>query len=265
VATVAFFHAHPDDEAIATGGTMAKLADAGHRTICITATRGELGEVDEGVLRPGEQLWERRVAEQEDAWRVLGVARGEFLGYRDSGMAGEPTNDDADCFWQADIDDAGGRLAALLRDESVDVLTVYDSHGGYGHPDHIQVHRVGVRAAELAGTPRVYESTFDRDYMRQIMTEARAAGVTEIEDAAEALDDEQLFGVPGSLITTRVDVSGYLDTKRKAMAAHASQMSDTSFFLSMPDDAFARTWGTEFYVRRDAPAGTVEDDILAGV
>src|SRR5579863_3915051 len=150
MATALFFHAHPDDEAIATGGTMARMADEGHRVVLVTATRGELGEVPEGLLSPGETLAERRADELAASCKVLGVARHEYLGYGDSGMAGEPTNKDPACFWQADVEEAAGRLAAILDQEHADVFVTYDENGGYGHPDHIQVHRVGIRAAERA-------------------------------------------------------------------------------------------------------------------
>src|SRR5262245_58329780 len=145
--TIVFFHAHPDDEAIATGGSMARAKRDGHRVVLVSATRGELGEFAPDSLAPGEQLVDRRVAELHASAAVLGVDRVEFLGYRDSGMMGEPTNDDPDAFWSADIEQAAGRLARLLEAEHADVLTIYDDHGNYGHPDHIQVHRVGVRAA----------------------------------------------------------------------------------------------------------------------
>ena len=260
MATALFFHAHPDDEAIATGGTMAKAVAAGHRVILVCATRGERGEVPEGFLGPGEPLWQRREEEVQDAARVLGVHRGEFLGYVDSGMMGESTNDDPESFWQADLDEAAERLAAILREESVDVLTVYDERGNYGHPDHIQVHRVGVRAAELAGTSRVYEATVDRDAIRDLMRRGRELGLTEVPDVEEGGDLE--LGVPASMITTRVDVRDFLDQKRRAMAAHASQISETSFFLSMPPAAFEAVWGTECYIRRGAEPGTVEDDLF---
>jgi LmbE family N-acetylglucosaminyl deacetylase len=265
MATVAFFHAHPDDEAIATGGTMAKLAASGHRVLEFMATRGELGEVADGFLRDGEELWERRVEETVAAARILGVSRGEWLGYRDSGMKGEPTNEDPSCFWQADVDEAAERMAAWLREEDVDVLVVYDANGTYGHPDHVQVHRVGVRAAELAGTRRVYESTYDRDHVRKLMQLARERGVPDLQPEGEDVTDDPSFGLPASQITTRVDVRDFLDAKRKAMAAHASQISETSFFLAMPDDVFEMTWGTEFYVRRGAAAGTAEDSLVDGL
>src|SRR5688500_3649860 len=147
MATLVCFHAHPDDEAIATGGTMAKAAADGHRVILVTATKGEHGEVVEGFLDPGEELWQRREQEVADACKALGVARHEFLGYTDSGMMGEPENDAPGSFWRADLDEAARRLADILDEEEADILTVYDDTGGYGHPDHIQVHRVGVRAA----------------------------------------------------------------------------------------------------------------------
>src|SRR5256886_14836785 len=136
--TLVTFHAHPDDEAIATAGVMAKYADEGHRVVLVVATRGEEGEVAEGFLSPGESLADRRVQETEEAARRLGVARVEFLGYLDSGMMGTPENDVAGCFWRADVGEAATKLAALLDEERADVLTVYDENGNYGHPPHIQ-------------------------------------------------------------------------------------------------------------------------------
>src|SRR5690606_28839417 len=136
----------PDDESIGTGGTLARAAAEGHRVVLVFATRGELGEVTDAFLDDGEQLGDRREAECHASAAVLGAQRVAFLGYRDSGMMGEPSNDDEQCFWQADVDEAADRLAAILRDEDADVITIYDDHGGYGHPDHIQVHRVGVAA-----------------------------------------------------------------------------------------------------------------------
>ena len=262
MATLVFFHAHPDDEAIATGGTMAKAAAEGHRVVLVCATRGELGEVADDFLDPGEELWQRREQELAEACKVLGVARHEYLGYRDSGMAGTPENHAPECFWQADVEEAAGRLASILREERADVLTVYDDNGNYGHPDHIQVHRVGVRAAELAGTPKVYEATLDRDYVIDLMKRGRELGLPNIPD----VDPEDFrMGSPGEVITTRIDVVGFLDQKRRAMAAHASQIAETSFFLNMPPQAFAAMWGLEAYVLRGAPAGTVEADLLEGL
>jgi len=269
MATLVCFHAHPDDEVIATGGAMAKAHADGHRVVLVTATRGERGEVAPDFLRPGEQLWERRVVELQAAADVLGVDRIEFLGYSDSGMMDTPTNDDPASFWQADVDEAAHRLAAILREEQADVLTIYDANGGYGHPDHIQVHRVGVRAAALAEVERVYEATIDRDRMRALL-EAAVAGTAEAGDnpAVTAMAEEMLkdggptMGSPGALITTRVDVSAWLTEKRKAMAAHASQIGPDSFFLAMPDAGFAMAFGSETFIRRDAAPGLVETEIV---
>jgi LmbE family N-acetylglucosaminyl deacetylase len=248
--TLVTFHAHPDDESIATAGTMARAKAEGHRVVLVVATRGELGEYSPDALAPGETLTERRVAEQLAAAEVLGVDRVEFLGYRDSGMAGEPTNDADGAFARADLDEAATRLAAILRDESADVLTVYDDHGGYGHPDHVQVHRVGVRAAALAGTPRVYESTANREFIQELLSRR----ADEVPDAPDAPDAAQMsdFGSPADIITTTVDVRDYVDQKRGAMRAHASQIPADSFFLALPDDAFRDAFGAEWYIRRDA-------------
>lgn len=249
------FHAHPDDEAIATGGTMAKAASEGHRVVLAVATRGEHGEIEPGVLDEGEALWERRVEETHRAAEVLGVARVEFLGYRDSGMMGEATNDDPECFWRADPDDAAARLARLLDEEGAEVLTVYDQHGGYGHPDHIQVHRVGVSAAALAGVPRVYEVTFNRDHILRLLETAPE------ELGGEGFDPERVrsLGVPEESITTAVRVESFTAAKRAAMRAHASQIAEQHFLLAMSDEAFAAAFGIEWFVRRDAPQGPTSD------
>jgi len=264
VATVVFFHAHPDDEAIATGGTMALLADQGHRVVLVTATRGELGEVPDGFLAPGETLTDRRERELAAACEVLGVTRQEFLGYRDSGMRGEPSNDDPGCFWRADVEEAARRLADLLVEEEAEVLTVYDEHGGYGHPDHVQVHRVGMRASELAGTERVFMSTMNRDHVRSLAEKAEEFGIAGQADFEARRADLDEFGTEAKHITTAVDVTAHLGSKRRAMEAHASQISETSFFLAMPPEAFEAVWGTEWYIRAGAqPLGAFEGSLLA--
>ena len=263
MATLVCFHAHPDDEATATAGVMAKAAAEGHRVVLVTATRGEHGEVADDFLKPGEELWERRVQELQESAAVLGVARLELLGYRDSGMAGSPENDDPEAFWQADVDEAAERLARILREEDADVLTVYDDHGNYGHPDHIQVHRVGVRAAELAGVPEVYEATMNRDHVKRLIAMSRELGVEPPGEDSPDLDFDA-FGTPEEEITTCVDVTAYVEQKRGALRAHASQVHDTQFFLGMPEDAFAVAFGQEWFIHRGAPAanGSLEDQII---
>jgi len=260
MATLVCFHAHPDDECIATGGTMAKAAADGHRVVLVVATRGEHGEVAEGFLDDGEHLWQRRVKETEAAAEILGAQRVAFLGYVDSGMMGTPENDKPGSFWTADIDEAAGRLAAILREEQADVLTVYDDHGAYGHPDHIQVHRVGVRAAALAGVDKVFQSTINRDHIIRGMKERRdmLPEGTEMPDFEAAPD----FGSSEAVITGAVDVSAFLEHKRKAMQAHASQISEESFFLQMPPDVFAEAFGTEWYIRDGQGPGITETAVI---
>jgi LmbE family N-acetylglucosaminyl deacetylase len=259
MATLVSFHAHPDDESIACGGVMRKAADEGHRVVLVVATRGEVGEVEDGFLDDGEELWQRRVRETHAAAEILGAARVEFLGYVDSGMMGEPTNDAPGTFWTADVEEAARKLAAILTEENADVLTCYDDHGGYGHPDHIQVHRVGMRAAELAGTGRVYQSTMNRDQMRRGAAEMAAQQGIE---QPELPDD---FGTPEAELTTAVDVRKYAVEKRAAMRAHASQISEQSFFLAMSDEMFAHAFGTEWFIRVGVEPGIHEDDLLAGL
>ncbi len=261
MATIVSLHAHPDDESIHTGGTLARAAAQGDRVVLVFATKGECGEYPDGILADGEELADRRVTEVAASAAALGVHRVEFLGYRDSGMDGEPTNDHPGCFWRADVDEAASRMAAILVEEAADVCTIYDDHGGYGHPDHIQVHRVGVRATELAGTPHVLEATLNRDHIRRLMAQAEAEGATPDPDApAPPADDfDDGFGSSEEEITTVVDVTAWVDRKRASMAAHGSQISADSFFLSMPEDRFATAFGTEWFIRRGPAAAGVDD------
>jgi LmbE family N-acetylglucosaminyl deacetylase len=263
--TLVVFHAHPDDESIATGGVMAQAAAEGRRVVLVLATKGEHGEVAEGFLEPGERLEDRRVAETMRAAEILGVARVEFLGYRDSGMEGTPENDAPGSFWAADVDEAAERLAAILRDEDAEVLTVYDDNGGYGHPDHIQVHRVGVRAAELAGTRRVYESTIDRDEMQRLMRERLAEALRDGTELPGDLQDADnlTIGVPAHQITTEIDVSEFVERKRAALAAHASQVDESSFFLAMSAEDFRLAFGREWFIHRGVTPGPRESSLFA--
>lgn len=237
------FHAHPDDEVFTTGGVMRLAADAGHRVVLVTATDGALGEVPEGLLAEGERLVDRRRRELETSARALGVHRLEMLGYPDSGMAGTPDTERADAFCNVDVEVAAARLAQVLVEEGADVLTVYDPHGNYGHPDHIQVHLVGVRAAELAGVTQVYEATVNRDHIARLM-----AGNPQW--AAEgAPPDVSEFGLPESEITTVVDVRAAMAAKRAAMVAHESQVGDFGPFLAMPAEQLEAAFGQESFRR----------------
>ena len=249
--TLVCFHAHPDDEAITTGGSIARAAEEGHRVVIVVATNGDHGEVPED-LAPGETLVDRRRAEMDASARVLGAHRVAWLDYTDSGMTGWDQNDHPGSFLQAPLDEAAERLAAILREESADVLTTYDWHGNYGHPDHIKVHQVGHRAAELAGTPAVFEATANRDAMVRMMA---ATEQPEEFDPSQPMDDGNPFGMAEAELTHEVDVRPWIAQKRASIACHASQVSDSSFFLQMPDEVFAMAFGTEWYIKRGAEPG----------
>ena len=264
MATLVTFHAHPDDECIACGGVMRAAADAGHRVVLVVATGGEHGEIVADVLAPGQTLAQRRHEETLESARILGVARTEFLGYVDSGMVGTETTTAPGAFAGADVEEAAAKLAAILREEDADVVTFYDDHGGYGHPDHVQVHHVGKRAAELAGTPRAYESTMNRDDMRRMVAGAVEAGLMGDGDGPDESDVESM-GTPEAQLTTRVDVTPWIDAKRAAMRAHSSQIAADSFFLALPDEAFAAAFGTEWFIRVGAaPGAPYETELFAG-
>ena len=245
MATLVCFHAHPDDEAIATGGLMATAAAAGHRVVLVCATRGEQGEPQEGVLDDGEELWQRRIVELATSAELLGAEEPRYLDYEDSGMMGEPTNDNPKCFWQADHDEATTRLVEILRDVDAEVLTIYDDHGGYGHPDHIRVHTVGLAAAAQLGLEHVYESTINRDTVRQMMMANQGPDADVDTDQIEL--DVESFGTPHDDISFALDVASVVDVKKQSIAAHRSQVGPDSFFLSMPDAMFAEAFGVEHF------------------
>ncbi|MBY6365547.1 PIG-L family deacetylase [Rhodococcoides corynebacterioides] len=260
MSTLVCFHAHPDDEVFGTGGVMRAASDAGHRVVLVTATDGALGEVPDGLLEEGESLVQRRQAEVAASAAVLGVHRVVNLGYADSGMAGTEGNSAPGAFATADVEAAAERLAEVLREENATVLTVYDPNGGYGHPDHVQVHHVGTRAGALAEVPFVYEATMNRDHMRMLM-EANPAwrDQAESQDDAESAQrpDVEVFGLPESELTTAVDVTAVLDAKRAAMEVHESQIGDFGPFLAMERDVLAVVFGTEWFRRVVPPASAL--------
>lgn len=267
MATLVCFHAHPDDEALSTGGLIAKASAAGHRVIVVTATNGEQGEPQPGVLAPGEELWERRIGEVAEACAILG-AESRLLGYRDSGMEGEASNEDPRCFWQADVDEAAEKLAAVLDEVSADVLTVYDDHGLYGHPDHMQVHRVGLAAARRSGVDHVYEATVNRDRALESFAEMAADLPDDFpEEERPNPDDFDQFGVVEDDLSFRVDIAEYVVLKRKAIAVHRSQVSEQSFFLTLPEDRFAAMFSTEWFAvpGRTGTGGPELVDLLPGL
>src|SRR5689334_15419686 len=250
MSTIVFLHAHPDDEASQTSGSMARAVDEGHRVVVVFATHGDHGEVPDD-LAPGETVVDRRRAEAEASAAAIGLHRVVWLGYADSGMTGWDQNSHEGAFTAAPVDEAGARFAAVLDEEHADIAVGYDWHGGYGHPDHVQVHRVLHRGAELAASPpRLLESTMNRDAMRRFNDAARAAGAPEAQDfdPDQPMDDGNPLGTPEAEIHWQVDVSPWLGTRRKALEAHASQTSDVGMMLGMPEEVFAVFFGNEHYV-----------------
>ena len=265
--TLLLVHAHPDDEAISTGGVMMKAKAHGHRVVLVTATRGEVGEIynmDEALSRP--RLGEIRAEELKGAGEILGVDRIEILGYRDSGMVDTEDNKDPRSFHQARLDGAAGKLAAIIREERPDVVVTYAEDGIYGHPDHIKAHQVtnaAFDALEREGwaPSKLYYAAIPRsmmeEFMKQMPDEARQSQNTNM----------RIAGTPDELITTRIDVHDYVDHKRKAFAAHVSQNDPKSWFTTMASQIYELAFGTEYYqLARGRPGSELpEDDLFAGI
>ena len=237
------FHAHPDDEALLTGGTLARTAAEGHRVVLVVATRGEAGLSDGAA---GAGLGDRRSDELDRSAAALGCAEVVRLDYPDSGMDNEHRG-----FASVPVEDAAERLAAILLAERADALTIYDPNGGYGHPDHVQVHRVGLRAAQLAGTRLVLEATVDRTALIRAMSLVAWTGLLPADFSPDRLRHSYR---ERAAITHRIDVRAFADAKRRSMAAHASQAAGgtgprtLALFLRLPRPLYRRVFGTEWFV-----------------
>ncbi len=248
MASFVFVHAHPDDEAIASGGLIMAAVEAGHEVSVVFATSGERGETPENLDGHGS-LGELRAAEARAAGELLGN-RVDFLGYSDSGE--DPAAAGADSFAAANVEEAAGRLFDLLKTVSADVLIGYDEFGVTGHPDHRQVHVVTRRAAELAEdaglTLWCYEGTLGKKQL-ETFTQLIAS---QTPPGEEPRDLGLRSGETTGVLTVAVDVRAWVDRKRAAMALHASQIGPESVFLSVPAAVFADLWGTEYLL---APGG----------
>lgn len=278
--TLLAVHAHPDDESITTGGVLARYAAEGVHTVVVTCTGGEVGEISDPALATPENLAAVRARELAEACRILGVGEQISLGYRDSGMMGTPDNDHPDCFWQADLGAVTERLVAIVRRTRPDVIVAYNEIGDYGHPDHIQAHRIAVAAFDAAGdatrypaqgpapwTPRkLYYSAWPRsqgELLRRLLAEAGIESPWSEGDT----EGEQDMGTPDELITTWVDARAWVDRTRAALAAHRTQMGPESFFMRIPPEIAHRVWGVEVFRRIESrvPAPTPETDLFAGL
>ncbi len=247
-------HAHPDDESIGTGATMAKYAAEGARVTLVTCTLGELGEIIPPALRYllPDELGEYRIGELEAACEALGVTDHRFLGgagrWRDSGMMGLPDNDDPRCFWRADVDEAAAELKTIIDEVAADAIVTYDANGFYGHPDHIQAHRVAWRAFELANrTAKFYATAMPRSVL--------AEAVRLPEDSWFARNTDLSHSVPDDQVTTAIDAGGYLDAKLAAMRAHETQITVDGEFFALSNELGQRALGTEYYTLLAGPRG----------
>ena len=265
--TLLLVHAHPDDEAISTGGVMMKAKAHGHRVVLITATRGEVGEIynmDEAASRP--RLAEIRTAEEKAAGEILGVDRIEFLGYRDSGMVDTADNKDPRSFHQAKLDEAAAKLAVFLREERPAVVVTYGEDGVYGHPDHIKAHHVTNAAVELlekegSSVKKLYYTAIPRSRMEAFMENMPE------EARRQQNSNMRIAGTPDELVTTEIDVHDYLEGKRQAFQAHTSQIDPNSWFATMQDQIYEIAFGTEFYQLARGVLGSErpERDLFAGI
>jgi LmbE family N-acetylglucosaminyl deacetylase len=262
------FHAHPDDESITMGGTLAELADRGVPITVVTATRGEAGEIhnrnDADEVR--HHLGEIREAEERAALAVLGVADLRYLGYHDSGMMGTAQNDHGASFWNADLMEATGRLVRIVREVRPEVVTAYDPFGGYGHPDHIQVHRVGTAAFfGAADTGRFPRAEFGDPWLAGTLLWAtwsreRATGVRRAMrgEALEVQEDEAPTGFPSVFLSVRRDVVPYLGRKRQALLCHDTQFATESWIRALPDDQIVDFLGHEVFIRAWGDSAVVD-------
>ncbi|MEO6204542.1 MAG: N-acetyl-1-D-myo-inositol-2-amino-2-deoxy-alpha-D-glucopyranoside deacetylase [Mycobacteriales bacterium] len=268
-------HAHPDDETIGTGATMAKYAADGALVTLVTCTLGEEGE----ILLPGlehlaadqtDGLGQHRIGELATAMEALGIRDHRFLGgpgrYRDSGMMGTPQNDRADCFWQADLAVATADLVRVIREVRPQVLVTYDENGGYGHPDHIQANRVATaareRAADASYLPelgeawqiaKLYHSAIPKSFLQAGIDHLRESGESDFFGVVSA--DDLPFGVPDEVITTEVDARDHLDAKVAAMRAHATQIAVDGPFFALSNNVGQKAFGIEHYVLVDGECG----------
>jgi N-acetyl-1-D-myo-inositol-2-amino-2-deoxy-alpha-D-glucopyranoside deacetylase len=276
-------HAHPDDETINNGVTMAKYAKDGAQVTLVTCTRGEEGEVLVAELSnlasdKDDKLGQHREIELKDAMAHLGISDFRFLGapnkkWRDSGMMGTPQNDRKDVFWQSDLEEAANELVKIILEIKPQVLITYDEFGGYGHPDHIKAHRVAMRAAEIAETKgwkieKIYWNTMPRSVIQMGIEKMKEVGSDFF--GAESADDLP-FAKPDELVTSVVHASEFVPQKLAAMKAHATQIAVDGPFFALSNNLGLSVWGDEYYtiVKGEKAAPFDENgrelDLFAGI
>ena len=286
-------HAHPDDETIGTGITMAKYASEGALVTLVTCTLGEEGEVlvpelEHLAADQEDRLGPQRIEELAAAMRVLGVTDHRFLGgpgrWRDSGMIGLPTNDRSDCFWQADLGEATRELVAVMREVRPQVVATYDERGGYGHPDHIQAHRVAVAAFEASGDPgqwpemgepwspaKLYYSVLPKSVLQASIDYFRDRGEVSFWGPDVTSADDLPMGTADELVTTMVEGTGFFEAKMAAMRAHATQIAVDGPFFALADGVGLTAFSKEYFTLVHGELGDrdgeneAESDLFSGI
>jgi N-acetyl-1-D-myo-inositol-2-amino-2-deoxy-alpha-D-glucopyranoside deacetylase len=278
--SVLFVHAHPDDECIGTGATMAKYAAEGTRVTLVTCTLGEEGEILVPALAQlaadqADQLGGWRIHELDKACEALGVTDHRFLGgaghYRDSGMMDTDANKNARCFWQADVDVAAALLVEIINEVRPQVVVTYDEFGAYGHPDHIQAHRVTAKAVEQTRdiVEKFYYTATPRSFIEKGIAELKERGETLFE-GVDSVDDVP-FAKPDDVITTQVDARDYLEAKMESMRAHASQIKVDGPFFALSNNMGQFSFGLEHFILMQGSRGpgvgpnNWESDLFAGL
>lgn len=271
-----FVHAHPDDETINNGATMAQMVEDGVSVTLVTCTRGEEGEVlipelSHFASHVEDKLGQHRIVELENAMKELGVKDHRFLGeYRDSGMMGAPQNENPKCFWKCDVDEAAEKLAAIIDEIKPQVMVTYDEFGGYGHPDHIQTHRVAMRASEIADwkIQKIYWNIMPKSVVAQGMEAMKTQGSDFF--GAENIDDLP-FVKDDSFVSAVIHAPGQVDKKMAAMKAHATQISLDGPFFALSNNLGVQVFGDEYYTlvkgEKSGPFNSkgLELDLFAGV
>ena len=271
-----FVHAHPDDETINNGATMAKMVTEGVEVTLITCTRGEEGEVLVPELAhlassADDKLGEHRVIELANAMKELGVTDHRFLGsYRDSGMMGTPQNDHPNCFWNADVEAAATELAKVIDEIKPQVMVTYDENGGYGHPDHIQAHRVAMRAAEISvwNIQKIYWNIMPKSVVAKGIEAMKAQGS---DFFGSDNVDELPFVKDDSFVSALIHAPDQVDKKMAAMKAHATQITVDGPFFALSNNLGVQVFGDEYYtLAKGVKSGpfnidNLETDLFAGV
>lgn len=274
--------AHPDDESFGPGGTLARYAAEGVAVHLVCATRGEAGQADPALLESHESLAQRRVAELECAARILGLAGIHFLGYRDSGMAGSPDNDHPDALVRAPVAEVARKIAAHIRRLRPQVVITFDPHGGYGHPDHVAIHRATLVAFRAAGDPaaypeqlaagltpwspqKLYYTVFPRQWLRFLLLVLPLLRVDPTAFGRNRDINLKAIAEIEQPVTTRVDVRAYLDVKQRAGACHSTQVSPSTMLNRLPGWLVRQIMGTETFYRVYPEGGPRETDLFAGI